>query len=63
MMLWWKPFDAADVHAITEHVLSGALRPAIDRTFSLDEVQEALRWVDEGHPKGKVLIRVATQPT
>ena len=63
MMLWWKPFDAADVQAITEHVLSGALRPAIDRTFSLDEVQEALRWVDEGHPKGKVLIRVATQPT
>lgn len=63
LMLWWKPFHAPDVQTITSLVLAGTLRPAIDRTFSLDEVQEALRWVDDGHPKGKVLIRVAPEPT
>jgi NADPH:quinone reductase-like Zn-dependent oxidoreductase len=61
LMLWWKPFHAPDVQTITEMVLAGTLRSAIDRTFSLDETQQAPRWVDEGHPKGKVLIRVATQ--
>lgn len=60
MMLWWKPFNAPDVRAITDLVLAGTLRPAIDRTFSFDEIQDALRWVDDGQPKGKVLIRVAT---
>jgi NADPH:quinone reductase-like Zn-dependent oxidoreductase len=61
LMLWWKPFHAPDVQTITELVLAGTVRPAIDRTFSLDEVPEALRWVDDGQPKGKVLIRVASQ--
>ena len=28
--------------------------PAIDRTYPLDEVVEALRYVDDGHPRGKV---------
>jgi NADPH:quinone reductase-like Zn-dependent oxidoreductase len=51
------------VQTITDLVLAGTLRPAIDRAFSLEEVQEALRWVDDGRPKGKVLIRVASQST
>jgi NADPH:quinone reductase-like Zn-dependent oxidoreductase len=38
-------------------VASGAVRPVIDREFSLDEVVEALRWVDEGRARGKVLVR------
>jgi NADPH:quinone reductase-like Zn-dependent oxidoreductase len=63
LMLWWKPFHAPDVQTITDLVLAGTLRPAIDRSFSLDEVPDALRWVDDGRPKGKVLIRVASQST
>lgn len=60
LMLWWKPFDPPDVQTITDLLLAGTLVPAIDRTFTLDEVPDALRWVDDGRPKGKVLIRVAT---
>ena len=37
-------------------VASGAIRPAIDRRFTLDEIVDALRWVDDGHSKGKVIV-------
>jgi hypothetical protein len=30
--------------------------PVIDRSYSLDEVPEALRYLGEGHVKGKVVI-------
>jgi NADPH:quinone reductase-like Zn-dependent oxidoreductase len=36
----------------------GQLRPVIDRTFSLDEIVEAHRYVDTGRKKGAVLLRI-----
>jgi NADPH:quinone reductase-like Zn-dependent oxidoreductase len=56
LMLWWKPFAAADVETLARLHATGALRPAIDRRYALEEVVEALRYVDEGHPRGKVLV-------
>ncbi len=58
MMLWWKPFLAADVATLTGLVLEGHLRPAIDSRFPLSEVAEALRRVDDGLARGKVLLEV-----
>ncbi|MEP7378128.1 MAG: NAD(P)-dependent alcohol dehydrogenase [Chloroflexota bacterium] len=49
-------FGDQDVERIKEYVAAGVLKPVIDRRFSLDEVGEALRYVDEGHPRGKVLV-------
>jgi NADPH:quinone reductase-like Zn-dependent oxidoreductase len=57
LMLWWKPFNAPDVATVTGLVEAGKVMPAIDRTFPLDQVVEALRWVDDGHARGKVLVR------
>jgi NADPH:quinone reductase-like Zn-dependent oxidoreductase len=57
-MFWWKPFDRDDVNTLKELIAAGELKPAIDRRFTLDEVVEALRYVDEGRPKGKVVITV-----
>jgi NADPH:quinone reductase-like Zn-dependent oxidoreductase len=57
LMLWWKPFNEPDVRRVLELMDEGRVVPAIDRTFRLDEVVDALRYVDEGHPRGKVLIR------
>jgi NADPH:quinone reductase-like Zn-dependent oxidoreductase len=56
LLLWWKPFNPPDVQRVTELIAAGAVRPAIDRRYSLDEVVEALRWVDEGRARGKVLV-------
>jgi len=59
LMMWWKPFNATDVATITDLVLAGHLTPAIDRRYPLSETTDALRWVDEGRAKGKVVIIVA----
>ena len=37
---------------------SGELRPVVDRTFDLDEIVEAHRYVDTGRKRGSVVLRV-----
>ncbi|MCE6998279.1 zinc-dependent alcohol dehydrogenase family protein [Saccharothrix sp. S26] len=39
-------------------VRTGALRPAVDRVFGLDDVVEAHRYSDRGPSAGKVVVRV-----
>jgi NADPH:quinone reductase-like Zn-dependent oxidoreductase len=56
LMIWWKPFHPADVAALKELIAAGKLAPVIDRTYPLSAVVEALRHVDEGHARGKVVI-------
>ena len=57
LMFWWKPFHEPDVAKLVELIETGKLMPAIDRTFPLDQVVDALRWVDEGKARGKVLVK------
>jgi len=56
LLLSWKPFAPADVDELKRLVASGAITPVIDRRFSLDEVVDALRYVDDGRARGKVLV-------
>ncbi len=58
LMLWWKPFNPADVATLADLVRSGHVTPAIDRRYPLSEAAEALRWVEDGKNKGKVVILV-----
>jgi NADPH:quinone reductase-like Zn-dependent oxidoreductase len=56
LLLWWKPFDPGDVERLKELIAAGKVKPYIDRRFPLSQVASALRWVDEGHARGKVVI-------
>jgi NADPH:quinone reductase-like Zn-dependent oxidoreductase len=56
LMLWWKPFKTEDVATLKELIAAGKVKPVIDRRYPLSEVVEALRWVDDGHARGKVVI-------
>ena len=58
MVLWWKPFDRADLQRVTDLVASGRLRPAIDRLLPLEQAAEALRIVDDGEATGKIVLSV-----
>lgn len=59
LMLWWKPMHGPDVDRLKELIAAGKLRPVIDRRYPLDQVAEALRYVEDGHPRGKVIINVS----
>jgi len=52
------PQNREDLIAITELCTAGKVHPVIDRTYSFDEIPEAMRYVSDGHAKGKVVISV-----
>ena len=45
-----------DLTLLGELIATGKLEPVIDRRYSLSEVPEAVRYVEEGHARGKVII-------
>jgi NADPH:quinone reductase-like Zn-dependent oxidoreductase len=47
-----------DLVLIKELIEAGKVRPVIDRVYPLHEAPEALRYLGEGHAKGKVVITV-----
>jgi NADPH:quinone reductase-like Zn-dependent oxidoreductase len=47
-----------DLQFLEELIEAGNLTPVIDRTYSLSEVPEAIRYLEEGHARGKVVITV-----
>ena len=50
--------DSKDLVYITELIESGKVKLVIDKRYSLSETAEALRYLGEGHAKGKVVITV-----
>jgi NADPH:quinone reductase-like Zn-dependent oxidoreductase len=45
-----------DLTTVGELMATGKVTPVIDRRFTLSEVPEALRYLEEGHARGKVAI-------
>ena len=44
---------------VTELIESGKLTPIVDRTYPLADTAEGLRYVEQGHARGKVVVTVA----
>ena len=47
-----------DLAILGDLMQSGKMKPVIDRTYKLSEVPEAIRYLEEGHARGKVVITV-----
>jgi NADPH:quinone reductase-like Zn-dependent oxidoreductase len=48
----------ADLLLLKELCEAGKVRPVIDRRFPLSEVSSAIRYVEDGHARGKVVVVV-----
>jgi NADPH:quinone reductase-like Zn-dependent oxidoreductase len=49
-----------DLLLVTELVETGKYRPVVDRTYALDEIVEAVRYVESGQKSGNVVLQVRT---
>jgi NADPH:quinone reductase-like Zn-dependent oxidoreductase len=50
--------NGKDLTVLADMMQTGKLKPVIDRTYKLDQVPDAIRYLEEGHARGKVIIAV-----
>jgi NADPH:quinone reductase-like Zn-dependent oxidoreductase len=51
--------NRAELLAVTGLIEDGKLMPVIDRTYPLADTAEGLRYVEQGHARGKAVVTVA----
>lgn len=49
----------ADLEALAAMVTDGSVRPVVERTWKLEETAAAMRLIEGGHSRGKVVVAVA----
>jgi NADPH:quinone reductase-like Zn-dependent oxidoreductase len=47
-----------DLAILRDLMEAGKVTPVVDRRYRLSEVPEAIRYLEEGHARGKVVITV-----
>jgi NADPH:quinone reductase-like Zn-dependent oxidoreductase len=50
--------DQKDLLVLAELMTAGKVRPVIDKRYPLSETAEALRYLEEGRARGKVVVTV-----
>ena len=48
-----------DLKFLSDLVAEGKMTPFVEKTYSLDQTAEALRYFEEGHARGKLVIKIA----
>jgi NADPH:quinone reductase-like Zn-dependent oxidoreductase len=55
--------NEADLRFLSELMAAGKVKPLVDKTYPMHEAAEALRYFEEGHSRGKIVITTADQAT
>lgn len=50
--------NGAQLQEIARLIEGGAIRPVLDKVFPFESTNEALDYVESGHAKGKVVIKI-----
>jgi NADPH:quinone reductase-like Zn-dependent oxidoreductase len=58
LMFFISKRNTADLLLLKDLIEAGKLTPVIDRSYLLSDVPEAIRYLEEGHAQGKVVITV-----
>ena len=61
VMMMAQNTSQSDLIFLNELLEAGKLRAVIDSCYTLDEIAAAFSHVETGHPKGKVVIRIADE--
>jgi NADPH:quinone reductase-like Zn-dependent oxidoreductase len=65
MLSWWGSrkflsllanINKDDLALVGELIATGKVTPVIDRRYGLSDVPDAIRYLEEGHARGKVVI-------
>jgi NADPH:quinone reductase-like Zn-dependent oxidoreductase len=51
-------FNKEDVTVLAGLLQSGKVTPVIDKTYKLDQTADALRYLEQGHARGKVVVKI-----
>jgi NADPH:quinone reductase-like Zn-dependent oxidoreductase len=58
LQMGWKPFKQEDVAILRELIEGGKIKPVIDRRYGLTQVPEALRYLESGEARGKIVLTI-----
>jgi len=47
-----------DLTKMSELMQAGKVTPVIDRTYPLSQIREAMKYLEAGHARGKVILTV-----
>ena len=62
LVMFMSSENGADLAAITEVIERGGVRPALERTFPLEQAAAAVDHVAGGHARGKVVVTLTPAP-
>ena len=56
MGMMMAELNKKDLTVLSDLMQSGKVTPVIDRTYPLSQIAEAIRYLEQGHARGKVVI-------
>ena len=58
LQMGWKPFKQQDVAILRDLIEGGKIKPVIDRRYGLTQVPDALRYLESGEAREKIVITI-----